>query len=89
MKIAIIEWNDACSYETRHELDHDYTPKKCVTVGFLISNTDKQIVVSRGIEVDDKLTEGALVIPKDWAISINELEGPEILKNIKEEKDVC
>ena len=85
MKIAIIEWNDACAYDTRHELDHEYTPKKCVTIGFLISNTDKQVVVARGLEVDDRLTEGVMVIPKGWVTSISEMEGPEVLKNIKED----
>jgi hypothetical protein len=78
VKIVIIEWFDACSYETRHELDHEYSLKRNISIGFLISDVEKQIVISRGIEVDDKLTEGVLVIPKGWVNSICVIEGSEL-----------
>ena len=74
-KIVEVIWNDACSYESRHPFDYEFRPSLCKTVGFLISETDKIIVVGRGIEPEMELVEGALVIPRGWIEEIKELSG--------------
>jgi hypothetical protein len=70
LKVVVIRWNDACSYDTRHPLDYEFTPKACCTVGLLIEKSDTKIVVARMIEVEEKLLEGAMVIPTRWVKSI-------------------
>ena len=70
LKVVEVRWDDACSYESRHPMDYEFTPKACCSVGLLIEKSEDKIVVARMIEVEEKLLEGTMIIPTRWVKSI-------------------
>jgi hypothetical protein len=64
-----ISWLDACNYTERNPLDYDFKAIPVETVGYLLKEDDKEIVLFRDVyeygESDDQLRlDGVIVIPR-------------------------
>ena len=46
MKLVKVTWHDAQSYDAWDGRDQEFEAPKCVTVGFLVEQTKKHIVVA-------------------------------------------
>ena len=74
-KLVLVTWNDAVEMEGGwHEIDtikqHDLAV--CKTVGWIVEQNDKQIIIMSTIE-GDEYGGGVHAIPNDWCISIQPL----------------
>ena len=74
MKIAMVEWMDAVSTTGYYEADHPekFNAVRCRTVGHLIRNTRKDIVVSTDY-FDDSQQRHIHTIPKKMVTKISYL----------------
>lgn len=65
-KIVEVEWEDAVSKTSWHLSDHsDYHGNACKTVGFLVKNTKREIVIAQNISVNEcEDVSDVMVIPR-------------------------
>ncbi len=62
---AIVTWVDACSSQEWKAIEgSDDKPSPCVTVGFIVKETKKYIVVAGTLDVDNDNYCLAMTIPK-------------------------
>jgi hypothetical protein len=62
-------WLDACNYTERYPLDYDFTTIPVETVGYLLKEDKKRIILFRDIyrygkSDDEARLDGVIVIPK-------------------------
>jgi len=76
-KIVIIEWTDACYYRGEESIDwlqREASPKKVVSVGFLLIDDKNKVIISNEI-LSDNLARGTSAIPKKMVNKITFLNG--------------
>lgn len=74
-RIVEVTWQDASSYnywEFLDDLDRNVA-LLIKTVGFLLDNRKKEIVLARSL-TEDNSTEGRFVIPKGWIKKIRTIK---------------
>jgi len=81
MKIVSVQWEDACSCSGYYDRDHPekFNTLLCVTVGHLVRNTHKDIVLASEL-FEDKDTRHIHTIPKGMVRKVV------VLEEIKEKK---
>lgn len=65
--IAVVEWEDAASYDAWDSYDEiEKHAQVCpmVSIGFLLTETDKAVRIARTTHIDGEQLEGVFVIPK-------------------------
>lgn len=74
-KIIHVEWVDAVTSLGWEPVSEPLTPRSCLTVGFLIHETDKFIVIAGtwGLEGDHEESNNRTAIPKGWIVAQREI----------------
>ena len=63
-RIERIDWLDSCSHDGWHSAgDIAYEPVKCVTVGYLVHETDTSVTLAQSVHDGDQRA-GVMTIPK-------------------------
>jgi hypothetical protein len=71
--ICIVEWDDAASqdnWEATKEFRGSTGLVRCITVGFFLEETDKEIKLVRTCHEDSEYSEGMFAIPKGMIVSV-------------------
>lgn len=73
-KLAIVHWVDSSRYTGWERLEHlQSTPKKCISVGFIIYHDKETISVAPHVSDSPAQACGTMVIPKLAVTSIKYL----------------
>ena len=72
LRIVSVNWLDAVANASWHEPEAE--PANCITVGFLVAETDLAIEVASTLGMGDEgVVNASMVIPKSMVVEINDV----------------